>query len=143
MRNSTISISNQVYDMLVRKAKDSGRSADALAEEVLRQHLSPAHPYVEVIHSRLGSRAVIKGTRIGVSTIVSYVRLGNNPETIVSDILPHLTLAQVYDALSYYYDHQEEIDQELAEDSETLWMERLREMVGSDEEFAKITGQHG
>ena len=26
---------------------------------------------------------------------------------------PHLTLAQVYDALSYYYDHQTEIDAEI------------------------------
>ena len=26
---------------------------------------------------------------------------------------PHLTLAQVHDALSYYYDHQAEIDKEI------------------------------
>ncbi len=31
------------------------------------------------------------------------------PETIVS-YLPHLTLAQVFDALSYYQDHPQEID---------------------------------
>jgi uncharacterized protein (DUF433 family) len=28
---------------------------------------------------------------------------------------PHLTPAQVYDALSYYYDHQDELDQEITE----------------------------
>jgi len=32
-----------------------------------------------------------------------------SPEEIVIH-LPHLTLAQVFDALSYYSDHQEEID---------------------------------
>jgi uncharacterized protein (DUF433 family) len=34
------------------------------------------------------------------------------PEELVREF-PHLTLAQVYDALSYYYDHKEEIDQEM------------------------------
>jgi hypothetical protein len=28
---------------------------------------------------------------------------------------PHLTPAQVHDALSYYYDHRAEIDQEISE----------------------------
>jgi len=35
--------------------------------------------------------------------------LGLSPEEIVIH-LPHLTLAQVFDALSYYSDHQREID---------------------------------
>lgn len=34
------------------------------------------------------------------------------PEELVRTF-PHLTLAQVHDALSYYYDHQAEIDDEM------------------------------
>lgn len=40
--------------------------------------------------------------------IVELWRLGVTPEEIPAH-LPHLTLAQVFDALSYYADHQTEI----------------------------------
>jgi uncharacterized protein (DUF433 family) len=39
---------------------------------------------------------------------------GIAPETIPVH-LPHLTLAQVFDALSYYSDHQEAINQYIAQ----------------------------
>jgi uncharacterized protein (DUF433 family) len=43
--------------------------------------------------------------------------MGETPEEILEKY-PHLTLAQVYDALSYYYDHQEEIDRDMEADTE-------------------------
>jgi len=46
----------------------------------------------------------------------------------------------VHDALSYYYDHQKEIELEMAQDSEEDAMKKLRVMIGSEEEFRKITG---
>jgi uncharacterized protein (DUF433 family) len=46
------------------------------------------------------------------------------PEELVT-LFPHLTLAQVYDALSYYYDHKEEIDRDLAESIEEYWKAKL------------------
>ena len=36
-----------------------------------------------------------------------------SPEELVKEF-SHLTLPQVYDALSYYYDNKEEIDRDLA-----------------------------
>jgi uncharacterized protein (DUF433 family) len=39
------------------------------------------------------------------------------PEELVAEF-PHLGLAQVYDALSYYYDHQTEVDRDLLENTE-------------------------
>jgi hypothetical protein len=36
-----------------------------------------------------------------------------------------VTLAQVYATLSYYYDHREEIDREIAENSEEFWQAKL------------------
>jgi len=52
---------------------------------------------------------IILGTGIRVRTLVEYWRAGNHPEELLQHF-PHLTLAQVFDALSYYQDHQEEIN---------------------------------
>jgi len=58
----------------------------------------------------LGGEPIIEGTRTSVRAIVGLWRLGTMPEEI-STHLPHLTLAQVFDALSFYLDHQTEINQ--------------------------------
>lgn len=52
---------------------------------------------------------IIKGTRTSVRVIVEYWRLGYSPEEIPLH-LPHLTLAEVFDALAYYSENQEEIN---------------------------------
>jgi uncharacterized protein (DUF433 family) len=57
----------------------------------------------------LGGEPIIAGTRTSVRAIVGLWRLGTMPEEIPSH-LPHLTLAQVFDALSFYLDHQAEIN---------------------------------
>jgi uncharacterized protein (DUF433 family) len=55
---------------------------------------------------------------------VSYVlRQGIPPEALVKEFA-HLTLAQVYDALSYYYDHRQAIDRELEDNREEVFRER-------------------
>ena len=54
--------------------------------------------------------AIIVGTRVPVRAVVELWRLGVAPEEIPTH-LSHLTLAQVFDALSYYTDHQAEIQQ--------------------------------
>jgi hypothetical protein len=48
-----------------------------------------------------------------VRIIVGYYKLGYSAEDILRG-LPQLTPAQVFDALSYYHDHQQEIEQELS-----------------------------
>ena len=57
----------------------------------------------------LGGEPIILGTRTPVRAIVENWRLGVPPEEIPR-FLPHLTLAQVFEALSYYSDHQGEIN---------------------------------
>jgi uncharacterized protein (DUF433 family) len=66
------------------------------------------HPYIVRNDEILGGEPIIKGTRTPVRAIVENLRLGLTPAEIPVH-LPHLTLAQVYDALSYYADHQDEI----------------------------------
>lgn len=58
----------------------------------------------------LSGEPIIQGTRTPVRAIVELWRLGVAPEEIPLR-LPHLTMAQVFAALSYYSDHQAEIHQ--------------------------------
>jgi uncharacterized protein (DUF433 family) len=60
----------------------------------------------------LGGEPIVEGTRTPVRAIVELWRLGVTPEEIPTH-LPHLTLAQVFVALSYYADHQGEIQAQI------------------------------
>jgi uncharacterized protein (DUF433 family) len=72
-----------------------------------------AHPYIEKRRGHRGGCAIIAGTSFPVSSVANYViKQGLLPEELVR-MFPHLKLAQVHDALSYYYDHQTEIDAEI------------------------------
>lgn len=66
------------------------------------------HLYIVRNAQILGGEPIIKGTRTPVRAIVENWRLGIAPEEIPAH-LPHLSLAQVFDALSYFSDHQQEI----------------------------------
>lgn len=72
------------------------------------------HPYVERRPGVQGGRAVIKGSRFPVSSIVQNYRHGLTVEEILREF-PQLRPAEVYDALSYYHDHREQVEQEIAE----------------------------
>jgi len=65
--------------------------------------------YVTRNSNILQGEPIITGTRTTVRTIVGLWRLGTSPEEIPTH-LPHLTLAQVFDALSFYLDNQAEIN---------------------------------
>ncbi len=83
------------------------------------------HPYIERRTDFAGGTPIIVGTKFPVRSVVGYVlKLGMTPEELVREF-PHLSLAQVYDALSYYYDHQVEIDQDIIENSEEYCRERI------------------
>ncbi|BAY29537.1 hypothetical protein NIES2107_13800 [Nostoc carneum NIES-2107] len=67
------------------------------------------HLYIVRDNQILRGEPIIKGTRTPVRAIVETWRMGIPPEEI-SKGMPHLSLAQVFDALSYYSDHQSEIN---------------------------------
>ena len=68
------------------------------------------HPHITRTEGVCGGEPVIRGTRFTVRAIVAYVlRLGMTVEEVLRE-WPPLTAAEVYDALSYYYDHKDEID---------------------------------
>lgn len=70
---------------------------------------STKHAYVVLDDRILGGEPIIVGTRTPIRAIVELWRQGAAAEEIVTH-LPYLTLAQVFDALSYYSDHQDEIN---------------------------------
>jgi uncharacterized protein (DUF433 family) len=72
-----------------------------------------------------GGSPAIAGTRFPVRLAVIYVlKHGLTPEELVARF-PHLTLAQVHDALSYYYDNREEIEKDIVQNSEEAVRQRL------------------
>ena len=74
------------------------------------------HPYITMREGYAGGKPAIHGTRIKVSHIAVYFNVMGYSAARIVEMFPHLTLAQVYDALSYYHDHQDEIDAQIAED---------------------------
>lgn len=78
-----------------------------------RPCLSTDHPHVVHIEGVHGGRPTIRSAGVSVQAIVEQLRLGRSPEGIVEDFAGILTLAQVYDALSYSYEHQGEIEQDI------------------------------
>lgn len=64
-----------------------------------------------------GGRPIIAGTGTTVRAIAGLYKLGYVAEEIVTQ-LPHLALAQVYGALTYYHLHTDEIEADIAADSE-------------------------
>lgn len=71
-----------------------------------------------------GGQPRIAGTRLKAQHIaIEYERLGWTPDQIC-DAHPGITLAQVHAALSYYFEHKDEIDKTIREDEE--FVARLR-----------------
>ncbi|MBE9187141.1 DUF433 domain-containing protein [Microcoleus sp. LEGE 07076] len=67
------------------------------------------HLYIVRDRQILSGEPIVKGTRTSVRAIVETWHMGISPEEIPNG-LPHLTLAQVFDALSYYSHHQDQIN---------------------------------
>ncbi|GCE46905.1 uncharacterized protein (DUF433 family) [Thermosporothrix hazakensis] len=66
-----------------------------------------AHPHIIRDSTIYDGEPIIAGTRTGVRHVMLLFQSGLDPEVIAAE--QHLTLAQVYDAISYYYDNEEEI----------------------------------
>jgi uncharacterized protein (DUF433 family) len=75
-----------------------------------------------------GGKPHVVGHRITVQNIVIWhERMGLSADEIATEY--NLTLADVYAALAYYYDHQAEIDRAIREDE--AFVEALRQVTRS------------
>ena len=98
----------------------SGVMARQMANQVRTEH-----PHIVKVPGVAGGKPTIEGTRLSVVFIVRQLRTGDTPEDILAG-WPYLKPAAVYDAISYYYDHQEEIDRYIEENTPEAVMERYR-----------------
>lgn len=77
--------------------------------DVIREH-------IEIVPGASGPEARIAGHRIRVQDVVLWhEKLGMSPDEIVHDY-PTLTLADIHAALTYYWDHRDEIERAIAEE---------------------------
>jgi uncharacterized protein (DUF433 family) len=98
-----------------------------------------AFPNIEVVKFTGGTSAVIRGTRIPVHILIGYLQIGETPEIIANEIIPHITLSQVYEAMQYYFVHRAEIDKEREENTEEASRRMLLEKLG-EKKYREITG---
>jgi uncharacterized protein (DUF433 family) len=74
--------------------------------------------HIEKTPGVCGGRACIAGHRVRVLDIVAWhERRGFSPDEIV-DLFPGITLADVYAALTYYFDNRQEIEEDLGKSEE-------------------------
>ncbi|MCX9010282.1 MAG: DUF433 domain-containing protein [Candidatus Methanoperedens sp.] len=78
------------------------------------------HPYITTDPKINKGSPIIAGTRIRVlDIIIEYEYLGLTPDEIIN-AHTHLILPQVHDALSFYYEHREELDAEIRQRKEKI-----------------------
>jgi uncharacterized protein (DUF433 family) len=89
------------------------------------------HPHIVMTPGTCGGRPRIDGTRITVELIAGFINDGADPTELI-EMYPHLTLGGVYDAIIYYYDHKEQLDREIEENTLEKVVERGELVRGAD-----------
>lgn len=84
--------------------------------------------HIEITPGISGGKPRIAGHRITVQNIVIWHdRMGLSPDEIAAEY--DLSLADIYAALAYYFDHRSEIDQTIEESA--AFIEELRQRTPS------------
>jgi uncharacterized protein (DUF433 family) len=76
-----------------------------------------------------GGKPCISGTRIRVQDIFIWHELQSLSADEIVSRFPHLSLSDVYTALAYYWDHQDEIQKQMNE--ETVFVEQMKQKYPS------------
>jgi uncharacterized protein (DUF433 family) len=85
--------------------------------------------HIESRPNRAGqARAYVAGTRVRVQDVYALSEVHGLTADQIVEQLPHLSLGQVHAALSYFFDHREQILNEIREDEEFVRM--MREKTG-------------
>lgn len=111
------------------------RPLDLAERQVVQISLDPQamtdHPHITRTPGICGGRPVVRGTRIPVKVLVRYHQMGYTSTEILSGHAG-LTPAQLYDALSYCYDHQAEIEADVKSDELPALLERFGMEMDAD-----------
>ena len=136
----TLDLPETVYQSAKRAAEALKRPMEEVIVELLQIHLQPTeHPYVVRREGFRGGRPILRGSSIPVWLIAALWKSGDTVEDI-SQAYAHLELAAIYDAISYYLDHRDEIEEQIAENR----IERVLEKTGAQmDERGFITFPNG
>ncbi len=74
---------------------------------------SKDYPHITRRRGILGGVPIVTGTRTPVRAIAGFYQMGLSGDEILRS-LPHLKAAELHAALAYYFDHQKEMDRDIA-----------------------------
>lgn len=94
-----------------------------MQKAITAEAIKTGHLHITRKKGICGGEPIIAGTRTPVRSIVGYYRMGMTVDEIL-EALPYLKPAEVYDALAYYFDNQDEIEKEIEENSEERLMKK-------------------
>ena len=84
------------------------------------------YPHIAWSRSILNGIPIVAGTRTPVRSIAGYYQMGMTVDEILQS-LPHLSAGQVHAALTYYFDHQREIDRDIARNNDADYWKKQAE----------------
>jgi uncharacterized protein (DUF433 family)/PHD/YefM family antitoxin component YafN of YafNO toxin-antitoxin module len=105
-----------------------GRTGPLVAELETKR---TEHPYIVRVPGIAGGEPIIKGTRVPVRAVVLHYKASETLDEIL-EAYPHLPPAGVFDAISYYLDHQEEIEALIEENRLERVMEKHGLKIGAE-----------
>jgi uncharacterized protein (DUF433 family) len=96
--------------------------------------------HIQLTPDTAGGKPRIRGRRITVQDIaIWHERLGKSADEIAAEY--DLTLADVYAALAYYFDHRQEIDARMTEDRAFAEALRARTPSLRDQKLRTLRGE--
>jgi uncharacterized protein (DUF433 family) len=90
-----------------------------------------SHPHIVMGEGICGDRPHIRGSRVSVRTIAELFRQGE-PASEIAAAYRHVPPAAIYNAISYYLDHQAGIEAEIEANSLETAMARTNAELGDD-----------
>ena len=73
--------------------------------------------HIEIVQGSAGPKPCIRGTRIRVVDVLGWYEGHGWSASEIVEQFPHITQADVFAALAYYWDNKEEVDRWIAEDN--------------------------
>lgn len=135
---NVIELSPNIYQLLERRARQMRSTPAQVAETAIQLQLGGT-THIEMRSTRSGLQAYLRGTRVAVRHIAAFWRAGQSAEEIHEE-MPHISPAAIYEAIAYFHDHQDEIDNELAANTAEVVYAELKSHL-APHQFTLLTGQ--